>query len=156
MLGPLRLKHVVRSLEQIIEPLCIRKPYLIHHRNHHGILVIFLDTSQVVKIFASLEIKTTVFLDGVSDIALVANSRIGITPTIAELPLVNRTCSRIIFGLSDVAFPSDFIIAVERHLDLTHTVRHQIIHDKGILLDKTRRHDIRHIITFHMTDGNIS
>ena len=155
MLRPCRLEHVVRSLEQVIEPLRVRKPNLVHHRNHDGVLIILLDVGQIPEILTGIEIETTIFLDGVRNIALVANRRIGTAPAIAEQTFVNSTCMRVIFSLRDIALPCHLFVAVERHLDLTHAVRHQIIHDKGILFDKASHHDIGHAVTLNMTDRNI-
>ena len=154
MLRPCRLEHVRGRLEQVVEPLRIRKPNLVHHRNHDGVLIVFLNIGQVAEILAGVKIKTAVFLDRMRDIALVANRRIGTAPAIAEQTLINSTCMRVIFRLRYITLPSDFFVTVERHLDLTHAVRHQVIHDKGIFFDKACRHDIGHAVAFHMTDGD--
>ena len=69
MLRPYRIQLVRSRLKQIVEPLRIRKAYLVHRRNSDRILVVFLDGEKIlVTVIARHKIELTIFLDRVRDL----------------------------------------------------------------------------------------
>ena len=136
-LGPYRIQLVRRRLEQVVEPLRIRKAYLVHRRNSDRILVVFLDGEKIlVTVIARHKIELTIFLDRVRDLVnrypsfnfqgisrfIHLHHRVRkhnrICPISAATPCVHSTCVIRIRILRNITFPGDFFLEVEIHADL--------------------------------------
>ena len=65
---PYRVKFIRRRLEQIIEPLRIRKANLVHRRNRDCILIVFLNGKKIPIEISRDKIELAIFLDGMGNL----------------------------------------------------------------------------------------
>ena len=145
-LGPYGDEQVVRRLEQVVEPLRIRKPYLVHRRDRDRVLVVLLEREQVVvAVIPRFKIESPVLPDGV-----LLFSQFG--PLAAGGSLVNRTIIGCTIIFCHVTFPNNFFLVVEVHADLSQPVRHQVIHNERVLFNPVIDSNRGGLVALHMAD----
>ena len=147
-LRPYRYKQIVRRLEQVVKPLRVRKPDLVHRRDRDSVLVVLLEREQVVvAVIPRFKIESPVLSDGVT-------FRAELSPLPAGGPPIYRARVVRIRGLRHVALPSDFLLVVEVQPDLPQPVRHQVVHHERVPLYPVVHRYRGNLVALHMPDGD--